>query len=231
MSQPFLSSVIRMDRESRQLSIPLLSSQRSSPPASEMCSAQPSPFPETEPERHESLPIRSYHCPAKPECHGFLCVTSFQPAISHRLWKSSPPHQKRYADLRHLPQAVSYRAADCRRAGLQHGRYSPTARPVSGISTAGRRAVFVPITVINMVKGMTGLYWKNLPDRNNLQSNPYKTIKKRGKKVFSFIIYIYLCTGVSDGSLFLLQASIHKKLSAIHSTREGTANKKITGSR
>ena len=111
MSQPFLSSVIRMDRESRQLSIPL-SSQLSSPPASELCSVQPSPFPETEPERHESLPIRSYHCPAKPECHGFPCVTSFQPAISHRLWKSSPPHHKRYADLRHLPQAVSYRAAD-----------------------------------------------------------------------------------------------------------------------
>ena len=122
-----------------------LSSQRSSPPASEMCSVQPSPFPETEPERHESLPIHSYHCPAKPECHGFPCVTSFQPAISHRLWKSSPPHhQKKYADLRHLPQAVSYRAADCRRAGLQHGRYSPTARPVSGIGTAGRRAVLFP---------------------------------------------------------------------------------------
>ena len=102
------------------------------------------PFPETEPERHESLPIRSYHCPAKPECHGFPCVTSFQPAISHRLWKSSPPHQKRYADLRHLPQAVSYRVADCRRAGLQHGRCSPTARPVSGISTAGRRWVLFP---------------------------------------------------------------------------------------
>ena len=101
-------------------------------------------FPETEPERHESLPIRSYHCPAKPECHGFPCVTSFQPAISHRLWKSSPPHQKRYADLRHLPQAVSYRAADCRRAGLQHGRCLPTARPVSGIGTAGRRAVLFP---------------------------------------------------------------------------------------
>ena len=31
---------------------------------------------------------------------------------------------------------------------------------------------------------------------------------------------------MSDGSLFLLQAGIHKKLSAIHSTREGTANKK-----
>ena len=101
-------------------------------------------FPETEPERHESLPIRSYHCPAKPECHGFPCVTSFQPPISHRLWKSSPPHHKRYADLRHLPQAVSYRAADCRRAGLQHGRYSPTERPVSGIGTAGRRAVLFP---------------------------------------------------------------------------------------
>ena len=173
-------------------------------------------FPETEPERHESLPIRSYHCPAKPECHGFPCVTSFQPAISHRLWKSSPPHHKRYADLRHLPQAVSYRAADCRRAGPQHGR---------------KKSGFVPVTVINMAKGMTGLYWKSLPDRNNLQSNPYKTIKKRGKKVFSFIIYIYLCTGVSDGSLFLLQAGIHKKLSAIHSTREGTANKKITSSR
>lgn len=128
----------------RQLSIPLLSSQRSSPPASEMCSVQPSLFPETEPERHESLPIRSYHCLAKPECHGFPCVTSFQPAISHRLWKSSPPHQKRYADLRHLPQAVSNRAADCRRAGLQHGRYSPTARPVSGISTAGKRLVLFP---------------------------------------------------------------------------------------
>ena len=140
----FLSSVIRMDRESKQLSIHPLSSQLSSPPASEMCSVQPSPFPETEPERHESLPIRSYHCPAKPECHGFPCVTSFQPAISHRLWKSSPPHQKRYADLRHLPQAVSYRVADCRRAGLQHGRCSPTARPVSGISTAGRRWVLFP---------------------------------------------------------------------------------------
>ena len=72
------------------LNTPPLSSQLSSPPASEMCSVQPSPFPETEPERHESLPIRSYHCPAKPECHGFPCVTSFQPAISHRLWKSSP---------------------------------------------------------------------------------------------------------------------------------------------
>lgn len=126
------------------LNIPL-SSQQSSPPASEMCSVQPLPLP-----RKENLKdmnpylIRSYHCPAKPECHGFPCVTSFQPAISHRLWKSSPLHQKRYADLRHLPQAVSNQAADCRRAGLQHGRYSPTARPVSGISTTGRRWVLFP---------------------------------------------------------------------------------------
>ena len=144
MSQPFLSSVIRMDRESRQLSIP--PSLLNDPPLPHRrCSPYSlSLFRETEPERHESLPIRSYHCPAKPECHGFPCVTSFQPAISHRLWKSSPPHQKRYADLRHLLQAVSNRAADCRRAGLQHGRYSPTARPVSGISTAGRRWVLFP---------------------------------------------------------------------------------------
>ena len=141
----FLSSVIRMDRESKQLSIPPPSLLNDPPLLHRKCAPYSlSLFPETEPERHESLPIRSYHCPAKPECHGFPCVTSFQPAISHRLWKSSPPHQKRYADLRHLPQAVSYRAADCRRAGLQHGRYSPTARPVSGISTAGRRAVLFP---------------------------------------------------------------------------------------
>ena len=225
MSQPFLSSVIRMDRESRQLSIPLLSSQRSSPPASEMCSAQPSPFPETEPERHESLPIRSYHCPAKPECHGFPCVTSFQPAISHRLWKSSPLIIKGTLTfgIYHRRFLPSGRLQAC----------GPSTRPVftDGTASVGHRhgwkkIGFVPVTVINMVKGMTGLYWKSLPDRNNLQSNPYKTIKKRGKKVFSFIIYIYLCTGVSDGSLFLLQAGIHKKLSAIHSTREGTANKK-----
>ena len=145
MSQPFLSSVIRMDRESKQLSIPppsllndpLLPHRKYAPYSLSL-------FPETEPERHESLPIRSYHCPAKPECHGFPCVTSFQPAISHRLWKSSPPHQKRYADLRHLPQAVSYRAADCRRAGPQHGRCLPTERPVSGISTAGKRLVLFP---------------------------------------------------------------------------------------
>ena len=159
MSQPFLSSVIRMDRESKQLSIHPLSSQRSSPPASKICSVQPPSSRRQNLKDMNPYLFRSYHCPAKPECHGFPCVTSFQPAISHRLWKSSSPHhQKKYADLRHLPQAVSYRAADCRRAGLQHGRYSPTARPVSGISTAGRRAVFVPITVINMAKGMTGLY-------------------------------------------------------------------------
>ena len=41
----------------------------------------------------------------------------------------------------------------------------------------------------------------------------------------------FIITKGLDGSLFLLQAGIHKKLSAIHSTREGTANKKITGSR
>ena len=122
MSQPFLSSVIRMDRESKQLSIHPLSSQLSSPPASEMCSVQPSPFPETEPERHESLPIRSYHCPAKPECHGFPCVTSFQPAISHRLWKSSPPIRKGTLTF-----------------GIYH-RSFPTGRQIAGVrafNTAG----------------------------------------------------------------------------------------------
>lgn len=90
MSQSFSSSVIRMDRESRQLSIP--PSLLNDPPLPHRrCAPYSLPlFPETEPERHESLPIRSHHCPAKPECHGFPCVTSFQPAISHRLWKSSP---------------------------------------------------------------------------------------------------------------------------------------------
>ena len=137
MSQPFLSSVIRMDRESRQLSIPLLSSQRSSPPASEMCSAQPSPFPETEPERHESLPIRSYHCPAKPECHGFLCVTSFQPAISHRLWKGSPPLIRKGTLTfgiyhRQFPtgrQIAGVRAFNTAGIHQQHGQCRASARP------------------------------------------------------------------------------------------------------
>ena len=135
MSQPFLSSVIRMDRESKQLSTHL-SSQRSSPPASKICSVQPSLFPETEPERHESLPIRSYHCPAKPECHGFPCVTSFQPAISHRLWKSSPLIRKGTLTLGiyHRPfptgrQIAGVRAFNTAGVYQRHGQCRASARP------------------------------------------------------------------------------------------------------
>lgn len=107
-----------------------LSSQRSSPPASKICSVQPSPFPETEPERHESLPIRSYHCPAKPECHGFPCVTSFQPAISHCLWESRcSPSNKVCCPL--------VFAASCFHPGGRLQACGPSARLVFTNSTAG----------------------------------------------------------------------------------------------
>ena len=157
MSQPFLSSVIRIDRESKQLSIHPLSSQLSSPPASEMCSVQPSPFPETEPERHESLPIRSYHCPAKPECHGFPCVTSFQPAISHCLWESrcSPSNKvtlpfgiccKLFPSGR---QIAGVRALSTTGVYQQHGRCR---------ASAHRKEIgFVPVTVIHRTRELTDL--------------------------------------------------------------------------
>ena len=43
--------------------------------------------------------------------------------------------QIKYVALWYLLQAVSIRAADCRRAGPQHDWCLPTARPVSGINT------------------------------------------------------------------------------------------------
>ena len=136
MSQPFLSSVIRMDRESRQLSIP--PSLLNDPPLPHRRCA-PYSLP---PSRRQNLKdmnpylIRSYHCPAKPECHGFPCVTSFQPAISHRLWKSSPLIIKGTLTfgIYHRPfptgrQIAGVRALNTAGIHQQHGQCRTSARP------------------------------------------------------------------------------------------------------
>ena len=134
----------------------------------------------------ESACIPYCRCPLELECHGFPCVTSFQPAISHCLWESrcSPSNKVR------CPLVF---AASCFHPGGRLQACGPSTRPVFTNSTASvghqhgrKKSCFVPVTVINMVKGMTGLYWKSLPDRNNLQSNPYKTIKKKREKGFFF---------------------------------------------
>ena len=135
MSQPFLSSVIRMDRESRQLSIP--PSLLNYPPLPHRrCAPYSLPlFPETEPERHESLPIRSYHCPAKPECHGFPCVTPFSRQSLIVFGKAAPLIRKGTLTFgiyhRQFPtgrQITGGRALNTAGVHQQHGQCRASAR-------------------------------------------------------------------------------------------------------
>ena len=78
----------------------------------------------------ESACIPYCRCPLELECHGFPCVTSFQPAISHCLWESrcSPSNKVR------CPLVF---AASCFHPGGRLQACGPSARLVFINSTAG----------------------------------------------------------------------------------------------
>ena len=84
----------------------------------------------------ESACIPYCRCPLELECHGFPCVTSFQPAISHRLWKSSPLIRKGTLTLGiyHRPfptgrQIAGVRAFNTAGVYQRHGQCRASARP------------------------------------------------------------------------------------------------------
>ena len=78
----------------------------------------------------ESACIPYCRCPFELECHGFPCVTSFQPAISHCLWESrcSPSNKVR------CPLVF---AASCFHPGGRLQACGPSVRLVFTNSTAG----------------------------------------------------------------------------------------------